>query len=180
MVTNNFKKLMSGLILNLRPDVAYYLVPATNGISYKNTSNISKTWDSSSTTANENAVKTTFRRLNAPVTNSSSQGTYIRVGTGTTAPTEDDYNLETWNSDIVCDSISSAYTPNSTKSYTATFSNTTANDVQVTEIGLFVTMAIFTDSATNDEDVLLDRTILSTPITIPAGQSKSITYEIAF
>lgn len=185
MITSNFKNLIAGLMLNASPisgaGYSNYLIPLTD-VTYRDTSNIPITWLNAATTTNQSAVQFTIKRLNTPVTDSSSQGTYVQVGTGTTAPTEDDYDLETLNTDIVCDSIISAFTSNKTKTYTATLSNPTANDIQVTEIGLFVVASICTDSSssTSNRQILLDRTVLSTPISIPAGESKSITYEIVF
>lgn len=179
MVTNNFKKLLFELLLNVDYDTSSYLRPMSN-ITFKNTSNTQITWVNQNMTNNESAIKSTIKRLNTPVTNDSLYGVNIKVGTGTTAPTANDYNLESVSSDIVCDSIVFGFTSNNTKSYTATFSNPTANDIQVKEMGLYAGLAAYVGSSTTNEYVLLDRTVLSTPITIPAGQSKSITYEISF
>jgi hypothetical protein len=103
--------------------------------------------------------------------------TYIRCGTGTTEVTEDDYELEAEATGLTCDSVVTAIGSNNTKTYTATFSNTTDADIVVTEIGFFVNNAY---SGNKYDNFLLDRIILDTPITIPAGESKPITYEIGF
>ncbi len=104
--------------------------------------------------------------------------TYIQCGTGTTAATEDDYILESTATGLNCDSIVTAIGSNYSKTYTATFSNTTNADIIVTEIGFFVTYP--TNGGSSVDYYLLDRTVLSTPITIPAGESKAITYELGF
>ena len=104
--------------------------------------------------------------------------TYIKCGTGTTPATENDYNLEAEATGLSCDSAapSTNTTSNDIKTYTATFSNTSANDITVTEIGFFC----FSYDGGSYHNVLLDHIILSTPITIPAGESKAITYELGF
>lgn len=104
--------------------------------------------------------------------------TYIRCGTGTTAATEDDYNLEMEATGLTCDSVITAIGSNQTKTYTATFSNTTESDIVVTEIGFFTKYYYRTNA--NYDNFLLDHIILDTPITIPAGESKAITYELGF
>ena len=104
--------------------------------------------------------------------------TFIRVGTGTTEATEDDYKLEADAIGLTCDSVVTAIgSNNSKKIYTATFSNTTDADIAVTEIGFFTNC--YYRSGYND-NFLLDRIVLDTPITIPAGESKAITYELGF
>lgn len=101
--------------------------------------------------------------------------TYIRCGMGTTEATEDDYKLEAEATGLTCDAVATAIGSNNSKIYTATFSNTTDDDIVVTEIGLFVNNAY---SGNDYDNFLLDHIILDTPITIPAGESKAITYEL--
>ena len=104
--------------------------------------------------------------------------TYIQCGTGTTAATEDDYRLESIATGLNCESVVTAVGNNYSKTYTAIFSNTTNADIIVTEIGFFITYPTTGDSSV--DYYLLDRTVLTTPITIPAGESKAITYELGF
>lgn len=102
--------------------------------------------------------------------------TYIKSGTGTTEATENDYELEVEATGLTCDSVVTAISANDTKTYTATFSNSTANDITVAEIGFFCCSY----TGNNYDNFLLDRIVLDTPITIPAGESKAITYELGF
>lgn len=103
--------------------------------------------------------------------------TFIRCGTGTSEPTENDYGLS-FVSGMSCDSVITSIGGNvSKKIYTATFSNNTDADIVVTEIG-FLTNFFYT--RVNNDNFLLDRILLETPITIPAGESKAITYELGF
>ena len=105
--------------------------------------------------------------------------TFIRVGTGTTRETEDDYKLEEYATGLTCDSVVTAIGSNDSKKiYTATFSNTTDADIAVTEIGFFTNC--YYQSYNDNDNFLLDRIVLDTPITIPAGESKAITYELGF
>lgn len=102
--------------------------------------------------------------------------TYIKCGTGTAEATENDYQLEADATGLTCDSVATAISANDTKTYTATFSNPTANAITVAEMGFFCRSYI----GHNYDNFLLDHIILDTPITIPAGESKAITYELGF
>lgn len=103
--------------------------------------------------------------------------TFIRCGTGTSEPTENDYRLS-FVSGISYDSVITSIGGNvSKKIYTATVSNNTDADIVVTEIGFFTN---FFYTSVNNDNFLLDRILLNTPITIPAGESKAITYELGF
>ncbi|MBQ4030113.1 MAG: hypothetical protein II625_00030, partial [Bacilli bacterium] len=81
---------------------------------------------------------------------------------------------------LSCDSVS--VSRNTTvKTYTATFSNSGISDITVTEIG-YVSRIIYTYSNWDYiyDDFLMDRTVLDTPVTIPAGESRTITYTLSF
>lgn len=118
--------------------------------------------------------------LNHMSTSGSNNTLYLKVGTGTTTPTGNDYELATVNTDISCDAVVAGVSANYTKIYTATLSNPTSSDIVVTEVGLYGNV-IYKYYGTPDYiDCLFDRTVLSTPITIPAGESKTITYELSF
>lgn len=128
-----------------------------------------------------NCVYSFINSLNHMITAPTDESvTFIGIGTGTTAATEDDYKLEAPVTGVTCDSTITAIGGNdSKKTYTATFSNTTDADVVVTEIG-FLTNFYYNSSTGNNDNFLLDRIVLDTPITIPAGESKAITYELGF
>lgn len=116
--------------------------------------------------------------LNHMSTSGSNNTLYLKVGTGTTTPTGNDYELATVNTDISCGVVVAGVSANYTKIYTGTFSNPTSSDIVVTEVGLYGNVVYQTTPAYID--CLFDRTVLSTPITIPAGESKTITYELSF
>ena len=131
------------------------------------------------TMMNENVTAGFINALNHMATaENTAATTYIKCGTGMTAATESDYNLEAEATDLSCDSVATAVGSNDAKTYTATFSNATDTDITVTEIGFFIYS--YYGSTSNSGNFLLDHIILDTPITIPAGESKAITYELGF
>lgn len=164
MVTNNFRKILFGEIFG----------STGSADSFPEFSSVTLVDSDGNNTTNSGAfnINAIINALNHLGEQESSGVSTIKVGTGTTTPTQNDYDIKNKATGITCNSTSIGFTSNLTKTYTATFSNSTASDINITELGLFVT----NDS---EKTFLLDRTVLSTPITIPAGQSKSITYEIA-
>lgn len=130
-----------------------------------------------SVSTSQQTMASFINALNEMTTSSSASATYIKCGTGTTAATEGDYKLESETTGLNCDSAVTAVGSNYSKTYTAIFSNTTDTDIVVTEIGLFMCAAYI---GNNNGDFLIDRIVLTTPITIPAGESKAITYELGF
>lgn len=104
----------------------------------------------------------------------------VCFGTGTTAPTVDDYCLEKPITSGLTVTNPSAVTYNRTdeyEEYTATFGVTATATVTITEIGLrFVPYTYSGDNAY----AMIDRTVLENPIEIPAGESRQITYTIRF
>jgi hypothetical protein len=103
------------------------------------------------------------------------------LGTGTTAPTADDYRLESpITTNLSCDSVSVSRT-SLIKTYTATFTNSGSSDITVTEVGFMIYIFYnYSTTTENSDHFLMDRTVLETPITIPAGESRTVTYELSF
>lgn len=173
MVTNNFKKILFGGIFGSTS--TSYDTPSFGSINLVNTSgsNVTIYQSEYNTSSSGYRVNVFVNALNHLAKEGNYGFSTIKVGTGTTTPTQNDYNMQNEATGITCDATSTGFTSNLTKTYTATFSNSTASDINITELGLFV-------QDYNENNFLLDRTVLSTPITIPAGQSKAITYEIGF
>lgn len=173
MVTNNFKKILLGGIFGSTTADAYS-TPTFGSIELVDADGNNVTINEASYDSNLNdgwVASSIVNSLNKLANQESSGVLTIKVGTGTTPPTTNDYEIQNEATGITCDAASTGFTSSLTKTYTATFSNSTASNVNITELGLFITDY-------NSKTFLLDRTVLSTPITIPAGQSKSITYEI--
>ena len=105
----------------------------------------------------------------------------VSFGTGTTPATASDYCLESiLGGTQISVSVPSAvsYSRGDTyDEYSVTFgvTNKTADAITISEVGLTIY-----NSNSPYAYVLVDRTVLETPITIPAGQSKQITYTIRF
>lgn len=105
-------------------------------------------------------------------------GSYVDVGFGNTPATENDYKLA--NSNAVdtptLTFISNGYVAAGTYPYirnlTTTYSNDSANDVTITEIGYAQKSTAVNASGSN---VLLVREVLDTPILVPAGKTVSVT-----
>ena len=105
----------------------------------------------------------------------------LSFGTGTTPATASDYCLES----ILGTTQISASVPSTVsysrvdtyEEYSVTFgvTNKTGDAITISEAGLTIY-----DTNNPYPYVLVDRTVLDTPVTIPAGQSKQITYTIRF
>lgn len=105
----------------------------------------------------------------------SNYGTYF--GTGNTAPALDDYNLSgsrLTDSSNIASSVSissSADDDGITMTAVYTLTNNGTNDVTVGEIALFAFNASY-------QYYLVERTVLDTPVIIPAGGVGQVTYTI--
>ncbi len=173
MLTKNGKKLILTCVMDSYQTGPSSQPTPTSQIQITDTGGTER--NTSTSTTNTSSF---INALNHMATNTSTTSTTnIRCGTGTTEATEDDYKLEVEATGLTCDSVVTAVGSNDTKTYTATFSNTTDADITVTEIGFFMCYAY---NGYNYSNFLLDHIILDTPITIPAGESKAITYEIGF
>lgn len=103
----------------------------------------------------------------------------VTFGTGTTAPTVNDYCLESPITSGLTVTTPSAVTYSMTdeyEEYSATFGVTASSTVTISEIGLKCNTYWY--SATDQKVVLIDRTVLDEPIVINAGQAKQLTYTI--
>lgn len=118
-----------------------------------------------------------FNQMNNYKNSNSDQ--YVSFGNGTTPATVNDYKLESEITTGISVAHPSAVTTEQTDSYilwTATFGVSASVETTISEIGLFAN--VYTSSGSFY--ALVDRAVLETPITIPARQSKQITYTIRF
>lgn len=187
MLTNNFKKILFKHIFGFK--VVDEGSSAPEGYSdysdHPTLISISGSNCPISKGSGDNTLKlvwiTTVNALSTLSTSPTAGLGYIVLGNGTTKPTPEDYRLESQiTTNLSCDSVS--VSRNTTvKTYTATFSNSGTSDITVTEIG-YVSRITYTYSnwETIYDDFLMDRTVLETPITIPAGESRTVTYELSF
>lgn len=116
----------------------------------------------------------------------SSSGAGIRVGTGGTAASEDDYKLEAQiTSGMSASSVTPTYnvdgSGNPYLEYLFTLTNNTSNDITVREIGYVQSLRVASTQggkANTSSNFLFDRTVLDTPVTVPANDSAAIKYKL--
>ena len=111
---------------------------------------------------------------NNAISRQSENRLFMAVGTGTTEATAEEYTLENVNTNITCEAITQTYTTSYKRQITATFSNPTAQDITLKEVGLFYETFYSPTEYTNT--IMLARENIN--VTIPAGESKAITIEI--
>ena len=144
------------------------------------TSTFTLTDGSVSTISSSTNSQPPFKVMNSWAKSTTEAG--VSFGTGTTPATVSDYFLES----ILGDTQISVSTPSSVsfnqfdtyEEYTVTFgvTNRTAEAITISEVGLTAVPYSYSTASY----AIIDRTVLDTPITIPAGQSKQITYTILF
>lgn len=186
MLTNNFKKILFKHIFGFSQIWNSDSPPATDDYYSGHPTLISISGSNCpiSVVGTGNTVWTSAANSLSTLTTTPTNGRgYIVLGNGTTEPTPEDYCLESQiTTNLSCDSVS--VSRNTTvKTYTATFSNSGTSDITVTEVG-YVSRIMYTYSEREYHTVfnnfLMDRTVLDTPITIPAGESRTVTYELSF
>lgn len=186
MLTNNFKKLMFSFLFGNKvtnPGTSDPPSSFTSLPTLQNLSNVSlpiyNDRDSFYFSRIWNCVRNALSTINRTKTLGNG---YLMLGTGSTAPTADDYCLELpITTNLSCDSVSVSRT-SLIKTYTATFTNSGSSDITVTEVGfiVYINYKYTYMSSFSADDFLIDRTVLDTPITIPAGESRTVTYELSF
>ena len=104
-----------------------------------------------------------------------SGGVFMRLGTGTTAPSKSDYTLENIisNADMNTSTAVVGISSNGSKVYTYTFQNTTNAPITVTEVGLYLRGK----SSNYSLCVLLTRDVID-PEEVGAGKTATFTYEL--
>lgn len=171
MITNNFKTILS-------------LIYISNGTS--NTNGFLPLKDVSGTTRYMGAG---FNSFPFTITNNvqiSIDNAGIHIGAGTKEESENDYSL-----DNKITSGISASTPatsmgidndgNPFKKILFTLTNTTNNDILVSEIGYFQNFAVsnaLNQIANTFRAFMIDRTVLDNPVTVPANGSAVIEYTL--
>lgn len=115
----------------------------------------------------------------------------IAVGSGSTPATVDDYCLENMITSGITATIpvtATATYDNTHKQYVVsrdiTIANVGSEAITISEIGIHAS-AKYADSvgvtvSSSSTTVLADRTVLDTPVTIPAGQSGVVRYEFRY
>lgn len=111
----------------------------------------------------------------------------IYVGSGTITPTETDYTLAAPITSGLSATVSVAGDEcfdsdgNPQVKQVITLTNTSSGDITISEIGWFAKQIVYSSNNTVNGSgrlVMMDRTVLNSPVTIPAGESAAITYTI--
>ena len=174
MFTKNFKNLMVLNLLNSNSNEFNYSIDTTTTPVYKIITGgelVDRTNTQNAAISLASALSDTLKTAGG--TNSSS---WLIIGTGTGTVSENDYCLFNQDSNCTCVSAASSTTSNLTKSYTATFQNNSESDVTITETGIAGKIWLNGDIFT----ILLEHTLLETPVIIPAGGTRTITYVWSF
>lgn len=107
------------------------------------------------------------------------------VGTGTTPATVNDYKLESQITSGLSSSGSTAFYRFDDAGFERVMScvitNTSSEAITISEVGKVASINYFkteTATTTTSGATLIERNVLDTPVTIPAGEHKTITYTI--
>ena len=114
----------------------------------------------------------------------------IYVGSGSTSPSETDWKLESplLGNQLSANSVTS-YSVNDANTimyvnYDYVLSNNTQNEITIREIGRFAAVYVSStkgNDVTNTKKVaLVDRTVLETPVVIPAGEAATVRYRFVY
>lgn len=118
-------------------------------------------------------INTVIHALNRISTNASNANvgqSYFKLGTGSTTPTEEDYNIETEASTLVINQITQVTTATYEKVYNLNITNTGAAAITLSEIVHVLRLY-------NSTDVAISRTAAA--ITFAPGQTKTIMVEVS-
>lgn len=174
MFTKNFKNLMVLNLLNSYATGVDYFVDTTTIPVYRTVDDTlidNKENTEHGAISLASALSDTLR-----VTGNADATSWLVIGTGIGTVSENDYRLFNQDSDCTCVSASSSTTSNLTKSYTASFQNNSESDITVTETGIVGRCCLYNGFYT----MLLEHTLLETPVIIPAGETRTITYVWSF
>lgn len=129
----------------------------------------------------------------ALVTTGSSSSVGVAFGSDSTAATENDYTLGSQVTGLSIGTNPSVvtYFDSTNFKYIArldyTLSNDTGSDITISEVGFFMRFATATTrganastTAANRHCIMIDRTVLDTPVTIPNGTAATVRYEFAY
>lgn len=166
MITKNFKALMALILQSSNNNTGTVPVKGVNGTTYYATNNLAFPKNPSlGFTLSETAAGVSF-------------------GTSGTAATENDYKLGSaitsgLSASVLHSSKMESDGPASTLKFTVT--NTSGSSITIREVGFKQTLAVSsTQGAAGTSSVvcLLDRTVLSTPLTIASGDSAILNYKL--
>lgn len=95
---------------------------------------------------------------------------YFKLGTGTTTPAEDDYNIETETSDLVINQATQTTTATFEKAYNLNITNTGSSAITLSEVVQVLKLY-------NNNEVAISRTL--TAASFAPGETKTIMVEVS-
>lgn len=104
------------------------------------------------------------------VTNLDTGHSCFKLGTGTTAPTEEDYDIETEASDLVINQATQTTTATFGKAYNLNITNTGSSAITLREVVQVLRLY-------NDNDIAISRTAVS--VSFEPGETKTIMVEVS-
>lgn len=105
----------------------------------------------------------------------------VSFGSGLTTPTEEDYRLENFLTGVTytVGSINETYgDTQDVFSNTFMITNKNAESITVSEAGIFAPAPYSSSGSSNVYYTMLNRIVFDTPVTIPAGESATVKYDI--
>lgn len=102
----------------------------------------------------------------------------IVLGSGSTPPTVSDYMLDSQITSGLHCSVTTVYNQDGNVTRTITATNTSENDITIAEIGHQCQIYTGDNSTSNSKYVLMDRSLLQAPVTIPVGAVGVISYTV--
>ena len=167
MVTKNFYKMLAAMMTNLQDFTA-------------------TSFAGSEVEMNEYNWETRFEwnTLLSKLQTSANSSNGVVLGDGDTPPTFEDYTLagNLISNFVFTASTSTLKTDDSGATIRAlyTITNNNSEAITIKETGLIVNPTQFSSSLGADRKILLERTVLDTPVTIPAGGIGQVEYTITF
>lgn len=171
MITKNFKTILATLLQKLSATKALLPIVGRDGDTYYNTI---------ASTTNNFPLSNPSTTLQLSVS-----GNGILLGTDGTTPTENDHDLKSQITSGISAAVTSEQDVDSANNpylkFTMVVNNNTSSDITIREIGYAQNVTVTTKKGTQSTtatSVLIDRTVLSTPITVPANGSAGIVYTL--
>lgn len=117
-----------------------------------------------------NAIIHTLNRLAKNAESANVGQSYFKLGTGTTTPTEEDYDIETEASDLVINQVTQTTTATFGKAYNLNITNTGSSALTLSEVVQVLRLY-------GNNDIAISRT--ATAISFAPGETKTIMVEVS-
>lgn len=174
MFNLNFKKLLFNGIWNSGDSGTHY-PQFENPTNVIDINGATKLIGSSDSTIAQNTFNSLIHALNRLAKNAESAElgqAYFKLGTGTTTPAEDDYNIETEASELVINQVTQTTTATFGKTYNLNITNTGNSPITLSEV-----VQVLKLYNSNAVEVAISRTL--TAVSFAPGETKTIMVEVS-